>query len=465
MKLKRRMIQCATPVDKSAVSRKSINGIEHVVVSSFTLPDDVVMNGGLYPAKEIASSFDTLERTLAPIEHPTDSQGNYISASDPQAIHNFDAGAFNVNVTRENGRVHIEKHINVQVAMRTDKGKRLMDRIEELETNDNPRPVHTSVGVFLEVEELAKPATNAAGHKYTWIARNMFFDHDAILLDSVGAAQPSQGVGMAVNADGDKVEVERVTIETPPAIKSNNEKPERPATQDMRTNVEGDSFASIMDDLQKAIADIVAADWIWLVDVFDDVAIFETPQGFFQVPWKLTEKSVELTGIPIRVDRVVTYQPKVNREEGDTEIMFKEMIVSALTDAKIKMDGLSDEQLVEKYNELQANKLAEAANPADDDTATAEVITNAVAAAVKPLEDKITGLEDKLTANDEEERTKLVTIVVAGESGLDEEGCKKLSTENLKVMAAKCGTGYGLDLNVNQGGQDEGFDAPADMPE
>ena len=132
--MKRKMIQCASPVDKGAVSRMNIGGVEHIVVSSFTLPDNVVMNGGLYPAEEIEKSFMSLEETLAPVEHPQDVQGNYISANSPHAIHNFHAGAFNVNVSRENGRIKIQKHINVQEAMKTDRGKRLLDRINEIET-------------------------------------------------------------------------------------------------------------------------------------------------------------------------------------------------------------------------------------------------------------------------------------------------------------------------------------------
>ena len=70
--MKKIMIQCRTVVNKDAVKRISIDGVEHVVISSATLPDDIVMNGGLYPADEIANSFASLELTLAPVEHPTD---------------------------------------------------------------------------------------------------------------------------------------------------------------------------------------------------------------------------------------------------------------------------------------------------------------------------------------------------------------------------------------------------------
>jgi len=51
-------------------------------------------------------------------------------------------------------------------------------------------------------------AVNAADHKR--IARNMVFDHDAILLGEEGAATPEQGVGMLVNAKGEMEDIEVV---------------------------------------------------------------------------------------------------------------------------------------------------------------------------------------------------------------------------------------------------------------
>ena len=151
---KRIMLHCDSKINSANVRRKTINGIEHIIVKSKTMPDDIVMNGVFYPAFETAKSFETLERTLAPIEHPVDSDGAFLPASDPVAIHGFHAGAFNMNVRRENGFVQIDKYINVQEALKTDRGKRLLDRINEIETSSDPRPIHTSTGLFLEVEEI-----------------------------------------------------------------------------------------------------------------------------------------------------------------------------------------------------------------------------------------------------------------------------------------------------------------------
>jgi hypothetical protein len=424
--MKKKMVQCSTVVNKNAVRREVINGVEHIIVSSYTLPDNVVMNGGLYPEDEIQASYKTLERTLAPIEHPHDADGNFLSASDPDAIHNFYAGAYNVNVKRENGRVHIDKQINVQEAMKTDRGKRLLDRIKELEENEKPRPIHTSVGLFLEVEELEGPQTNAEGQEYQWIARNMVFDHDAILLDSVGAAQPSQGVGMAVNAEGEQIEVESVYFEH---------------------NASGKSHRKIEEDLENQFKGIVAYEWCYLVDVFEDAAVFETNDGLFEIAYTMHDEKPVIAGIPARVDRVVKYEPKVNtKRETKGDSMFKEMVVNALAKAGIPAEGLSDEELIAKYNELQEEK-HNGDGKKEESGDLAEVVANAL----KPISEELKELKAEIAANADSKKAELVELVVNSGKypGLDAEGAKALPEATLKEMAANCESAEGLPLAVN----------------
>ena len=443
---KRIMIQCATKVNRDAIRRESIDGVEHVVISSFTLPDDIVMNGGLYPANEIASSFHTLERTLAPVEHPQDADGNYISASDPEAIHNFHAGAFNTNVTQENGRIKIEKFVNVQEALKTERGKRLLDRIDEIETNSDPRPIHTSVGVFLEPEFLGEVQTNGAGLKYDWIARNMVFDHDAILLDSVGAAQPSQGVGMGVNAEGKECDVQRFEI-----------------NQEVEAEPVPDEDEMSHEEIRDALFDAINKPPIngdWIVRVFGSEFIFESDNQLFSAPYILEGKVAKIVGIPLPVERDETFSPKTN-SKGDA---MKDMIVNALKAAGVETDGLDDDALFAAYNDLQANQsTGEGAAEANDEAGIAQTVTNAVA----PLVEKIESLEGKLNANDAKEIDDLAELVA--NSGrypdLDAESAKLLGVDKLKEMAANCGTSHGIPLNNSAQGQDETFKAPTEMPE
>jgi hypothetical protein len=182
----------------SRARTESRNGREVMIVPSATLPDDVVMNGIKYPADEIGKSYTTLNRTPAPLGHPT-VNGQFVSASDPEGINIGYIGAWNENPRRENGRVLLDKVIDIEVANRTDGGKRVLAAINAGD------PVHTSTGLLCELE----PARDGDG--FTSIARNIYFDHDAILLDEEGAATPEQGVGMLVN--GKQIEVVNSAIE------------------------------------------------------------------------------------------------------------------------------------------------------------------------------------------------------------------------------------------------------------
>ena len=439
---KKILVQCASLVNKNAVKREVINGVEHIVISSFTLPDNVVMNGGLYPADEIAASFQSLERTLAPIEHPTDANGMFLSASDPDAIHNFHGGAFNRNVRQENGRIHVEKVVNVVEANKSDKGKRLLDRIEELETNDNPRPIHTSTGVFLISEDVEGLHTNDAGQEYTWIAREMSFDHDAILLDSVGAAQPSQGVGMAVNSDGEKCDVQ-VFVN---GLEQETVTPSRPPDDELSH-----------DDINNALRDAIKNPPLggdWVVKVFSTTFIFKADEQLFSAPYKIVEKKAVIMGIPLPVERDESFKPKVNEQEDD----MKEVIVNALKAAKIETDGLDDAQLLAKYNELQSNQSDSDGEGKDMGAEIAAAVTNAL----KPVTDELAGLKSTLNANAESELTKVAEVVGNSDKypGLDVDAAKLLGLETLKGMAANCGTSYGIAPQTNAGGKDDAFAAP-----
>lgn len=185
-------------VNMAAVRKEKRNGRDVIIVPSATLPDDIVMNGSqgkvFYPADEIAKSYKQLERTPAPLGHPV-INGKFVSASDPEAIVRHFIGAWNENVRQEGGRVLVDKVIDVQVANSSAGGKSVLKAIEAGE------PIHTSTGILMQLEPVANNA------KYAKIARNMVFDHDAILLGEEGAATPEQGVGMLVNSAGQEEEI------------------------------------------------------------------------------------------------------------------------------------------------------------------------------------------------------------------------------------------------------------------
>jgi hypothetical protein len=170
------------------------NGRKVKVVSAATLPDNIVMNRLLYPADEIEKGFRSLERSPAPFGHPK-INGKYVSARDPEAVNMNHIGSWNENVRRENGRVLMDKVIDIEVAGRSKEGLEVLDALEKGD------PIGTSTGLYPRIE----PVSNA---DYDGIARDMAFDHDAWLLHEEPAATPEQGVGVYVNSSGNAEDIE-----------------------------------------------------------------------------------------------------------------------------------------------------------------------------------------------------------------------------------------------------------------
>lgn len=181
---------------KSAKKEKR-NGRDVIVVPSATMPNDIVMNRIKFPAAEIKKSYHTLERTPAPLNHPT-VNGKFVSARDPEGINQGWIGAWNENVRYDEkvGKVYLDKVIDVEIANQSANGKRVLEAIEK------GKVVHTSTGL------LAHMTAVKDDENVDFTAKDLEFDHDAILLDFSGAATPEQGVGLFVNSSGIQEDVE-----------------------------------------------------------------------------------------------------------------------------------------------------------------------------------------------------------------------------------------------------------------
>ena len=425
----RKLVLCRSAVKRNQIKREVRDGQEHIVITSYTLPPNIVMNGGLYPEDEVEKSYLTLNRTLAPVEHPS-VNGQYISATDPLAINNFYAGAWNENARKEeDGRIAVDKVVNVAEAIKTERGKRLVDRVQEIEANENPRPIHTSVGVFVSAETLEQPQTNEAGDEYSWIASDMHFDHDAILLDSVGAATPEKGVGIGVNGEG-QLDVEF-------AVCSEEEQRE-PA--DMRTNQDL-SFSQISEKLHNELRS--KHDDSWLIEVYDDSFIYETYDGeLFRSAYNIDDmQNITISDTRLPVKRVVEYRETVTLNDENEENAMRDAIIAALTQMGITVNAeLSDAELLAKYNE------ALAANKKDDGGLTLEQVKSVISDAVSPLSEEITSIKSELQANTDAEIDQLAQVVVNSDNykGMSLEQVKSLGLETVKSMAANCQIAYGL---------------------
>ncbi|MFL7751352.1 hypothetical protein VZC42_17205 [Raoultella ornithinolytica] len=190
-------VNITTKVNSQSIRRETYNGHEHLVLPSYTLPANVVMNGGLYTQEEIDAHYQGLEGTLAPLGHPQ-VNGQFVSAFSPEGINAGHIGAWNRNVKKSGNRIYLEKWVDVARAGESEGGKELLERVAAIERGEDVPPIHTSVAAFLDQLE---PNEQQRATGADWVAKIHSMDHDAILLHEVGAATPEQGVGLMVNAD------------------------------------------------------------------------------------------------------------------------------------------------------------------------------------------------------------------------------------------------------------------------
>lgn len=190
-------VNITTKVNSQSIRRETYNDREHLVLPSYTLPANVVMNGGLYTQEQIDAHYQGLEGTLAPLGHPQ-VNGQFVSAFSPEGINAGHIGAWNRNVKKSGNRIYLEKWVDVARASESEGGRELLERVAAIERGEDVPPIHTSVAAFLDQLE---PNDQQRATGAEWVADIHGMDHDAILLHEVGAATPEQGVGLMVNAD------------------------------------------------------------------------------------------------------------------------------------------------------------------------------------------------------------------------------------------------------------------------
>ena len=203
MKFKRKGLHLNSNLLANAViTNKSIYGADHIVVEGAgSIIADTVMNGIYYPRDEVEKlAANTTGDIHAPSGHPVDTAGNFISAGNPQAVHQNYVGAISTNYRMNGDRLVRDIAINPEIANQSVDGKEIIRRINAGEDTD------TSTGLLLQLEEIKGIGND--GEPYDFIARNMELDHDALLLRERGAATRLQGVGMFANQLGDDFSID-----------------------------------------------------------------------------------------------------------------------------------------------------------------------------------------------------------------------------------------------------------------
>ncbi|HGX8834465.1 TPA: DUF2213 domain-containing protein [Escherichia coli] len=411
----------------SNISEQIIDGDPHYVIKNVVpVVDDVVMNNGLYPGEEIRKSYHGLDGKPAPYNHPM-IDGKYVSASMTRAANQFSVGAWIENPSHDGSKALVDLKINKVKAERSEKGQELLGRIEALtNSTEDAEPIHVSTGLLLNRE--AAEGTSK-GKKYSWIARNMEWDHLAILPPGVpGAGTPEDGVGIfATNGE----QIERITVNledsTVPDESANkiNYKSWLHKAINYITNKSDLSFENISEQIRQILKAEVGEDvWPYIVAVYDDRVGFEIKGQIFQQFYIVEDDVVKLVGERVKAVYKTELEP-VKSTEGEISMTNEE---------------------------LQA-VLAEALKPVQESlTAVNQKLTDIEAENVK--------LKEQLQANTEQEETAMRAAIIA-ELKLPESAVNALKGEALRETYALTSKPAALKGGFQPNHADDDFDMEA----
>jgi len=342
-----------------------------------------------------------------------------VSAFSPEGINVGHVGAWNRNVKKSGNRVYIEKWIDTEVAQMSEGGRRLLERLEALEKGEDVPPIHTSVAVFLERLDASEEQQTQGAE---WVARIHGMDHDAILLDQVGAATPEQGVGMMVNAD---------------------------QAQPLAANagaLVGESYRQREERLSQAARKRWATgtdEYVWVADFTDSQAVIVRNGG---------------------VSEVYAYEDKggaIAFADAGSPVVRQESWVTTVTNSLKRLFNQQARPAVNKEGDMPLTPEERAALVKE----TSDTVAANVAEQLKPLTDAVTALQanqtalsEQLTANaraEEAEKRKAVAAVHG------DVVANALSGEALDTMFKSLGTAATIGANAANQPQDEGAPDPA----
>lgn len=437
----------------SNITSEIIDGVEHIVVKDVCpVIDDIVLNGGLYPADEIAKGFKSLEGKPMPYGHPK-IEGQYVSASNVRAVNEYHIGAFARNVRKEADRVLMDMCVNRRYAEATEKGKEVVTRLDDMKDGKQVDPIGVSTGLGLNK---ASGSGTSKGKKYNWIATNQDYDHCAILLHETPAGTPQEGVGIFVNAQGDEMEIQTANLADASDLTREGLLNK---TKFFFTNASNYSF----DDISRAIGDKLREgrsddDWVWPDTIWPDSFIYRNDTKYFKQKYLIDDDGKAVfVGEPQEVVRKPTeYELKTNGAKDP----MKELIVNALNAAGKPTEGKTDAELMDAYNQMAAEKAAlkdetpeqKAARlkkEKDDkeaaDLAAKEKANNSEQAPAwfKPFADDLAAVKSGLTANSDKEKGDKRAAVKA-KFGMTDIAVNALDGEPLNELFAQCSTSTGL---------------------
>ena len=450
-----------------------ISGVCHMIRNS-------VMNGILYTAE----SFDDLanrlmasnERIPAPLSHPSDENGNFISAKDPLTLSAHGVFSFDTNWRVSGDKLISDTYIDLNRASQNENAGWLIERI------NNKQPIDRSTGLELMISENSGVGPDGEEY-YIRVEEIINLDHSAILNpeSEPGAKNGGEGVGIFVNANGESaVEVAELHVnacspnlslplaptdyawnetEAVNRIRKFSGSESSPSTNYRKFFMEFDAanvgdfsaykmpFADVIDGRPYAVPAALEAINAESVADSDRQRIMANVEHYKSKMEKTMPNSklaqfLNWLGKKFGVNAEMEYNRfVVNNIEYNEVDPMKEKILAALSALNIKTDGLNDDELLGAYNEAMKPK-AKVDGEEEMDNAGGNGKTkeknSEVLEAVNALAEEIKQLKAANAAAAQAE-IDAVAAQVANAGIMELEDAKKLSVKSLNGLLAKNG--------------------------
>jgi len=487
--MKRKVIHCNSQVTGNVSTKRLFSGRvnNQAVYTEFTVIEgvthmirDSVMNRGLYTAK----AFDELAKDLmasnaripAPLSHPSDEQGNFISANDPLIMSAHNVFAFDSDWRLVGDKLVSNTYIDMKRAAENENAAWLIERI------NNRQPIDRSTGLELYIVE--ENGIGPDGEEYDWRVESVAnLDHSAILNpeSEPGAKNNTEAVGMFTNGNGESaVEVAELHVnacspnlslplapadyewnetEAVNRIRKFSGSESAPSTNYRKFFMEFDAnnvgdfgaykmpFADVIDGRPYAVPAALEAINAESVAESDRQRIIANVEHYKSKMEKTMPNSklaqfLNWLGKKFGVNAEMEYNRfVVNNIEYNEVDPMKEKILAALNAAGVKTEGLDDDALFAAYNESMKPK-AKVEDEEEMDNAGGKGKTkeknSEVLEAVNALAEEIKQLKAANAAAAQAE-IDAVAAQVANAGIMDLEDAKKLSVKSLNGLLAKSG--------------------------
>ena len=399
------------------VRNEILEGRNYLAVPMVMIKEGV-LNGSdgpiLYTSEELAKVPQVWNTKPVVVQHPM-LNGKSLSACDPDVLEKYRVGMI-LNTSWDGQRLKAEAWLEPSRLEAVD--SRVLNAVQKGEM------MEVSTGLFSEIEQ--KPGVFKGRH-YKGVVRNLRPDHLAILPDSIGACSIADGAGLMRNS---RKEMELIL---------NSFGINRDAAHDKVRLL-----------LRNAASAELGERFDFIENVFDTTFVYKTNDGLWQRNYSLQGGKAVLEGLPVRVERDVTYKALINVNENQGKKKMENTIKTSLGVRKEEdrefLEGLSEEQLTKNMQTAKTAVVTPSIPPTEEkkEEIVEEVKQVDNTEQVKAPSDYLEALPAEIRevlnealTTQAEQKAKLVESIVANKKNiLSKEQLATLKMTELKAMAA-----------------------------